>query len=59
MKWLMSILPVALSVVSSFVTPIDGFISHHAYLSVILGSAYAVLAHLMPSPLAPANPVGK
>lgn len=50
-KWWPTILPVLLMIGSALTPVITNFLSAHPEVSTILASIYAILTHLLPSPV--------
>jgi len=52
MKYLPSVLAALIAAVAAVAAPLQSEISHHPEVAAVLGAAYAILAHLLPSPIA-------
>lgn len=57
-KWFPSIFAAAASLFTIFTPIIQGAVASHPAIAVVLASIYAVIAHIMPSPVSDPNPPG-
>jgi hypothetical protein len=53
MKWLPSILTVLTALATAFSGTLQGYVSHHPAVAIVLAGVWAVVNHLFPSPAAP------
>lgn len=51
MKWLHTLATAALAIGGLFIPQAQDVISHHPTVTVVLGGIWAVLGHLLPSPV--------
>lgn len=49
-KWLPSLLPVLVLLADQFSAVVQGFLSGHPKVAVLIAAVYAVIMHLIPSP---------
>ena len=56
-KWWHSIVSVGAVVLGALTPAIQGVVSHHPTVSIVLGAAWAILGHLLPAP--PGSPLAQ
>lgn len=52
-KWWHTLASIGLAVLTAVTPTVQGAIGSHPTISIVLGTIWAVLGHLLPSPVAP------